>query len=41
MPQAQSPCAQGYSRAVSNGQMRNLSPQTMQAVDTNNDGRIG
>ena len=39
IPVAQGPCAQGYDAAVKNGRMQ-LSPDTMKAVDTNNDGRI-
>jgi hypothetical protein len=39
VPVAQGPCARGYDSAVKDGKMQ-LSPATLKAVDTNNDGRI-
>jgi hypothetical protein len=37
--QAQGPCSQGYEAAVKDGRM-NISDSTMQAIDTDKDGRL-
>jgi hypothetical protein len=40
LPVGQGACARGYEAAVQDGRMAGLSAQTMQAADTNNDGRL-